>query len=300
LGSTNIKNWTVLILLALTWGSSFILMKRALFSPTGEVIFTAPQLAALRVLIAAVVLMPISLPRFKSLLSKYFKPLLVVGLCGNFLPAFLFAFAQTKITSSLAGILNSLVPLFTLLLGVAFYNVKLRWYNATGIFLGLLGAISLILSGSSVGVFGVEVNPLYMGLVIIATLLYAISANTIKVYLSGLKSHEIASGALLMVSLPAFIILASTGFINSMQTVPYAINALGYTSILSVFGTAIAVIFYAKLIGDTNALFASTVTYLMPIIAVFWGFLDGEQLSAMQIISMLIILSGIRLVNLKR
>jgi drug/metabolite transporter (DMT)-like permease len=295
--STAITNWVILIFLALTWGSSFILMKKALFTVSGEPILSAPQLASLRIILASACLLPVILVKSVKRIFQHWRPLLAVGLLGNFFPAFLFAFAQTKVNSSLAGILNALVPLFTLLLGVGFYNIKLRWNSAAGIFLGLLGAILLMLFSSGSSAFGSTYNPLYLLLIVLATLFYALSANLIKTYLKSLKSFEVAGGALTLVLLPALIILFSTNFPQKLSTDPNILGALGYTAILASFGTALGVLLYAKLIANTTAVFASTVTYLMPVVAIFWGLIDGETVTIIQFVGMFVILSGIYLVN---
>ena len=112
--------WILLVVLAFVWGSSFILMKKALLT------FSDMQVAAFRMFVAFAVLTPYVLPNLKHLNGKVIFAFIAVGWFGNGIPAFLFAKAQTVVDSALAGMLNSLVPLFTLLLGLLFFNIKVR------------------------------------------------------------------------------------------------------------------------------------------------------------------------------
>lgn len=278
--------WLLLILLALTWGSSYILMKRGLIA------FSAPQLACLRVTISALAFLPVFIIRLKKIDWSKWKPLLIVGLFGNFFPAFLFANAQTQISSSLAGLLSSLTPLFTLLIGILLFKRPFFWTKTLGIAVGLIGAILLVFFAQNGTVSG---NPLYASLCIAATACYAMSSNTVQSYLNDMNPLTLSAVSFMFISPPAIIYLLTTGFLTTMQTVDYAWVGLGYISILAIFGTVLASIFFYRLVQMTDAVFASTVSYMVPVIALGWGVIDGEPINVFYFIGMALILSGVYL-----
>jgi len=286
--SNKVVQWVTLALLAITWGSSFILMKKGLeyFSPQ--------EVAAYRITVAALVLLPFSLPNL-SVLFKYWKPLAVAGLFGNGIPAFLFAIAQTEIPSSLSGILNSLTSLFTLAIGIIFLRVAFLRFQIMGVIAALIGALGLIGFGSLLE-FGTYAK--YAALVIIAAACYGIAVNIIKFYLHDIKPAHITSLSFLMIGPPVAVYLFSTtNFISTVSLYPNALWGVFYLSILGIVGTAIAVIIFNRLIKETTAVFASSVTYLIPLVALAWGVFDGEEISLQQVMYMAIILVGIFLIN---
>jgi drug/metabolite transporter (DMT)-like permease len=284
-------NWCILIALALIWGSSFILMKRGLN------VYTSDEVAALRIFIAFLFLSPLIFKHVKKPLLKYWPAFLGMGMLGNFLPAFLFTKAETVISSSLAGMLNSLTPLFTLLLGVLLFKSKTKLVNGIGILIGLIGAIGLLTVGKTEDLD----NNLSYGLyVVLATIFYALSVNIIKKFLNEIPSVTATVWALMLIGPPAGIYLfGCTDFTVRLQNDPAALNSLGYVTILAVFGTAISVIIFNVLIRNTNALFASSVTYLIPIVAMGWGLFDNEAVLPMHFIWIALILLGVYLVNKK-
>ena len=275
-----------MILLAFIWGSSFILMKKGLH------IFSYTQVADLRMSLAWLSLLPLVWSQLKKTPAHFWIPLAVVGLFGNGIPAFLFTKAQTQLDSSLTGILNALVPLFTLLIAVFVFKTKVKWYNILGILIGLTGAIWLV-AGDGV----VMENAHYAWFVVVATICYAISLNTIKNYLGGLNPIHITGLAFFFVGPPTLIHLFSTDFLEIMNTQEKAWSALGYIFILAVIGTSMAVAIFNKLVARTTAIFASSVTYLIPIFAIMWGVIDGEQIALQHILGTAIIFAGIYLVN---
>ena len=284
----SIKNYSVLILLAIIWGSSFILMKRGLD------VYSYTQVAALRLFIAFLSLTPFLLRAVKLVQKKHIIPIVVMALFGNGIPAFLFTKAQTQLDSSLVGILNSLVPLFTLLLGVYFFRTKPTKTNIAGIIIGLFGAV--FLTYSTMG-GGVEIND-YVFLVILATVMYAISINVIKKYLQDLDALSISSLAFLMIGPFSAIYIFNTDFLI-LSASSEGVEALLYILLLAVVGTSLAVVIFNQLISRSSAIFASSVTYLIPIVAIFWGVFDGEQVTLIHLLSVVIILSGVYLVNKK-
>ena len=284
----SIKNYIVLVLLAIIWGSSFILMKRGLD------VYSYTQVAALRLFIAFLSLTPFLLKAVKVVQKKHIVPIVVMALFGNGIPAFLFTKAQTQLDSSLVGILNSLVPLFTLLLGVYFFKTKPTKTNIVGIIIGLCGAV--FLTYSTMG-GGVEINS-YVYLVILATIMYAISINVIKKYLHDLDALSISSLAFLVIGPFSAIYIFNTDFM-ALSVTNEGLEALLYITLLAVVGTSSAVVIFNQLISRSSAIFASSVTYLIPIVAIFWGIFDGEKVTLIHLLSVVIILSGVYLVNKK-
>ena len=289
--NTKIINWIILIALALTWGSSFILMKR------GMDVYSSEEVAALRIFIAFLFLSPLIFKHVKKPLLKHWKGFLGMGVLGNLIPAFLFTKAETGISSSLTGMLNSLTPLFTLLLGVLLFKTKTRWINVVGILIGFFGAIGLLMVGKSENMS----NNLLFGLfVVLATICYALSVNIIKKELNEVNSITATVWAMMFIGpLAGIYLFGCTDFTTKLVSNPMAYSRLGYIVILAVFGTALSVIVFNVLIRNTNALFASSVTYLIPIVALVWGILDGEDVQVLHFVWIILILLGVYLVNKK-
>lgn len=289
--NTKVINWIILIALALTWGSSFILMKR------GMDVYSSEEVAALRIFIAFLFLSPLIFKHVKKSLLKHWKGFVGMGVLGNFIPAFLFTKAETGISSSLTGMLNSLTPLFTLLLGVLLFKSKTKWINVVGILIGFIGAIGLLLVGKSEDMNN---NLLFGFYVVLATICYALSVNIIKKDLNEVNSVTATVWSMLFIGPFAGIYLFSfTDFTTKLSSNPMAYSSLGYIVILAVFGTALSVIIFNVLIRNTNALFASSVTYLIPIVALMWGILDGEDVQVLHFVWIVVILLGVYLVNKK-
>ncbi len=285
----SIKNYLILIFLAIIWGSSFILMKR------GLEVYSYTQVAALRLFIAFLSLLPFIFRAFKKVAKKHWGPIIITAFLGNGIPAFLFTKGQTHLDSSFVGILNSLTPLFTLLLGIYFFKSRPTKTNILGVIIGLTGAFMLSSSNLD-GVFAIN---FYTLLVVLATLFYAISVNVIRKYLADLDAISISALAFLFIGPASGIYVFSSDFMPFLNT-DRGISALLYIAILAVIGTSLAVVIFNKLIKDSSAIFASSVTYLIPIVAIFWGVLDGENILFSHIIGAAIIICGVYLVNKKR
>ena len=287
-------SWLLLLLLACIWGSSFILMKKGMFAEDGTAIFSSEQVGSLRMLIAALALLPISIGKLKKLSGKNILPLAIVGFCGNFFPAFLFTYAETGISSGLAGMLNSFTPIFTIIIGFLFFKTKLTNKQIIGTVIGTLGIIALVLTGKTASLNGDWDHILA---IVLATLLYAISLTTIKNKLSNFNSFEITSLAFLIIfpfSIGGFFI---TDTLQTFNSNPLAYQGIFYIIILSIVGTALAVVLFNRIIAFSSALFASSVTYFIPIVAVLIGFTFGETINLWQVLSMLIVLSGVIIAN---
>jgi len=291
------KNWFFLVILACIWGSSFILIKRGLYTPEGNELFTSTQVGAMRIVIAAIFMLPFSLKSLKILATKKIGLFLAVGLFGNALPAFLFAFAQTKISSALAGMLNALVPLFSLIIAFFIFKVQVRYWQVIGLIIGLFAAVGLVYFSGDV--IGSSSDNWYALLVVAATLCYAISLNIIKQYLQEESAVNITGLALLLVSPIGIYLLLTTGFYENLTETNGAVYGLGAVSLLAIVGTALALIIFNKLVQQTSAIFASSVTYLIPLVAILWGVADGEQLEILQVVCAVIMLGGIFLINRK-
>lgn len=281
----------LLIILALIWGTSFILIKQ------GLKVFAPDEVGALRVTAAAIFLLPAALVRFKELTREHFWKLLLSGLMGIFIPAFLFATAQTHMDSSVAGIMNTLTPIFTLLIGAFIFNQKFKNIAVVGIVLGFLGGVVLMFArtGGEIG----SLN-LYALLILIACIFYGANLNFIKYKITDLKALTITSGSLLMIGPLAIVYLFGfSDFTIKLQTVEGAWRACGFIVLLGVMSTAIATFLFNRLVKISTPIFASSVTYIMPIVAVGWGLLDGETLGLGHFIGMIAITVGVYLANRK-
>jgi len=282
--------WVMLILLTLIWGSSFILMKRGL---TG---FPPDQVAAIRMVIACFASSLLAIRRFKNLKLSAIKYMAVVGAVGSGIPAFLFAEAQTRISSSLAGMLNALTPLFTMLIGVFFFHSKFSKRQTIGVMIGFIGAAGLVFIRSG---GGLSIEAGFAALIVIATCCYGISVNTIKTFLADQDALLISAIALMIVGIPYGIYLSTTDFTHRLFHLPEAKMAFLSLATLSIFGTALSNILYFNLVKTAGPLFASAVTYTMPVIALAWGLADGELLNPMHLIALFAILGGVALISWK-
>lgn len=288
------KNFTaifLLIILSLIWGTSFILIKQ------GLKVFSPDVVGALRVTAASIFLLPMALPRLRQLKQGDHFKLLMSGLMGIFFPAFLFAWAQTQLNSSLAGILNTLSPLWTMIIGALFFSQRFRGLAILGIIISFTGTILLALSRSGNAITGFN---LYALLIVAACALYGANLNWVKFKIHDLGSLTITSVSLLFIGpLAAIYLFGFTNFTTVLTTEPGAWKAFGFIALLALMSTAIANLLFIKLLSISTPLFASSVTYIMPIVAVMWGVLDGEKLLVGHFIGMAAILGGVYLANKK-
>ncbi len=287
--SLKVRNYSIIVLLACLWGSSFILVEQ------GLKVFSPLQVGAFRVFFAFITLFPFwFVYPAKGFDRKTIGYLLVVALLGSGIPPFLFALAQTEIASSLAGILNSLTPLFTLLIGAWFFQTPSTPKKMIGVVVGFVGACSLILVNAD---GGFQSNFMYALLVVVATIFYGIGANTLKRYLTHLKPIMITTVAFTMIGPVAIVILLLSGTIETIQTNEGAYEAMAYLFFLGAVGTAFALVIFNYLIQTTSALSASMVTYLIPLVAMGWGIFADEPLGWVHLVGLLTILIGIFLTN---
>ena len=283
------KKWIYLITLAIIWGSSFILIKKSLLG------LTPYQLGALRIILSGTFVLIVGYSSLKTIGRTDWKWLIISGFLGTFFPAFLFAIAETEIDSAIASILNSLVPLNTLLMGFAIFKIASTKRQVLGVIIGFIGTSILIGKGAQLNP---QQNYLYAGFVILSTVMYAANVNIIKRYLQDVKAITIASGNFAAIMLPAIGVLCFTDFFSpETYNAPNFNMSMVYVLLLSLFGTAIAKVMFNKLVQMGTPVFASSVTYLMPIVAVIWGLLDGESFNAAQALATLLILLGVYLAN---
>ena len=279
------------VLLALIWGSSFILMKRAILS------FTPVQVGAMRIVFAGGFTALIGFKSFKLLNQKDLFPLIVVGWLGNGIPYILFPIAVQWIDSSIVGVINSLVPIFTLIIGFIWFRFQPKWNQLAGIFLGFTGAFFLI---KPEGSFELQGQVGYALLAVIATLCYAISINTINSKLKHLNAMAITNLSLLTVAPFMLIYILTTDFTERFSIHPLAWENLGYIAILGIIGSSVAIILFNHLIKISSPIFSSSVTYAIPIVAIIWGLIDGEPIGLRHLAGVGGILFGIWLVNLSK
>jgi drug/metabolite transporter (DMT)-like permease len=270
-------------------------MKKGMFTEDQSPIFSAAQVGTLRMLLASLVLLPLSVINYRKVKSKkdlfYFS---IVGFCGSFIPAFLFTFAETGISSGFAGMMNSFTPIFTIILGFVVFNQRLKAIQLYGAGIGTIGIACLVFSGKQMAL---EADWDHLFAIILATFLYGISLNTIKHKLQGYSSSEITSlafGLLFIPSVACFIFFDTEKVFLINKN---AYSAFAYIAILAIIGTAFATFIFNGILRISSALFASSVTYLIPIVAVFIGIYFNEKITIFQIFSMLIILLGVLVAN---
>ena len=272
------------------WGSSFILIKKALVG------LEADQLGSLRIIFSSIIIILIAWKRLSKITRLEWKWITISAFLGSFFPAFLFAFAEKEIDSAVASIINSIVPLNTVIIGMVLFNIRSTKRQIIGVLIGLAGTYMLIMSG-------IKLNPdqnyLYSGFVILCSFLYALNVNIIKKYLQHLSALTITVGHFAVIIIPAVIVFCFSDFdVNSLRN-QETIDSIIYVLILAVFGTALAKILFNKLIKISSPVFASSVTYSMLIVSIFWGLVDGEKFSIYQLIATIIIILGVLLTNKK-
>jgi drug/metabolite transporter (DMT)-like permease len=285
------KKWTYLVILTLIWGSSYILIKKSLIG------LSPLQLGSIRILISTAILLLIGYSSLKGLTKEQWKWIVITGFMGTFFPSFFFAFAQTQIDSGVAAVLNSLTPLATLFFGIFFFQFSIQRRQIWGVLLGLVGSIWLVLEDASITP---NQNGWYVGLIFTSSVCYALNVNILKRYLQDVSAMAITLGNFIFISIPAFIILCFTGFFKTEVLHSSEVwESFKYIVLLSVFGTVIGKIMFNKFIQFASPVFASSVTYTLPIVAIGWGVLDGETISFWQLVAAGLILYGVSLVNKK-
>lgn len=286
--SSNTGHILILLFLSFVWGSSFILIKKGLIA------FSSSQVGTLRVGFTFIILLPFAIKRIKSVFRAKWKIILIYGTIANLVPAILFAVAETGLSSSLAGVLNSLTPIFTLLVGIMFFAIPIHKTQTIGLAIGFAGSVLISMVGASGGLG--EFN-FYVIFVLLATLCYGFAGNMVRRYFMEIDSITLTSLAFFSIGPFAILYLLSSDFLFRMSSLDTAWSSLFYIFVLAAIGTALAMVIFNKLIQATSAVFASTVTYIIPIAAVIWGLIDGETLFPLHFVGMLLIVAGVFVVN---
>jgi len=287
---TNItsKDWLTLLFLSCVWGSSFILIKKSLIG------FTFFEMGLMRCVIAFLAFLPFVIYFAKRIDWKRWKDYMFISLTGSAIPAFLYAIAQTEITSIASGILNSLTPSFTLIFGILFFKTKSSLLQVAGVCMGLIGAVFIIMYGSELYI---GAKPAYGLFVVLATMCYALNVNFVKRKFQDHDPLVLGAVSFLFVGLPFLVIAIVIGIPQKVMAEPPAQLSLMYLTILSIMSTVVSLIIYYKLVQRTTPLFASSVTYIMPVIVLFWGVIDGESLVLFHIVGLILIVMGIYLIR---
>lgn len=280
-------HWLLFLALCTIWGSSFILMKEGMKS------LSAYQVACVRILSAGIILLPVGLRQLKEIPRAKIRLVLLSALLGSFFPAFLFCIAETNIDSSLAAFLNAFTPILTIVTGIIFFNTLFPAKRLAGVFVGFAGMLILFLAG---GKFNSN-QMLYSSFVLAATLSYALNVNLVSRYLKDVGSLNIAAVGFSLLIIPTTALLFATGFFQLDFSSFLVIRSVGAASVLGIFGTAIASVLFYVLLKSAGSLFASTVTYGVPFIALLWGLIAGETVTAWQLTGLAIILTGVYITN---
>lgn len=284
------QSWLIFWSLTLIWGSSFILIKKSLIA------FTPIQSGAFRIFIATLALIPITISTYKNLNKKNILPILGVGLFGSGIPPFLFSMGQSKIDSAMAGMLNTLTPIAAFVLGVFFFGLQFRWFKLLGVVIGFVGAIIIIVANNQGAIGGANIYGLF---IIAASVCYGTSVNIISRYLKDTSPATITAWSFTLVCIFPIIALSIQNPIPVFQTHPQALPCFLALLALAIFGTVLANLMFYKMTQQTNPIFASSITYTLPIVALFWGVFDGEPFYFWYILGMLLILLGVFITSKK-
>lgn len=288
---SGVLKWALFIVLSLIWGSSFILMKEGLKA------FTPAQVAAIRMTVSFLCLFPFVIGHIKAIPKDKWKYIILAGILGNGIPAVLFTTAETKISSSIAGVLNSLTPLFTLIVGVLFFRFKTTPIKVIGILIGLAGAALMVLYNAH-GSF--DTNYYYAFFIVLACITYAFDTFVLNNYLMGLNPIDVAGFALFLVGIISGCYLFTTDFTHRLMTAPGALKSFACAATLGAFGTAIAQSLFNKMLKISSPLYSASVTYTIPFVAILWGLADNEGFGLIQILGFVTVLAGVYLVSRRK
>lgn len=283
-------NWLIFIALSIIWGSSFVLMKE------GLVTLSPYQVASLRIVFSGIVLLPTALKFFRHVPKDKIFIIFLSGLLGSLLPAYLFCIAEEGIDSALAGTLNSLTPIFVIITGALIFKSNTTANKVLGIIISFTGSILLLFSK---GHMQENQNLLYISYVVLATIFYGINVNMVHRYLHNIGSLQIAAVALTLNAIPALIVLAATGYFSLPLTGKGVLLSTGAAAVLGIMGTAVASVIFYMLVKRAGAVFASMVTYGIPVVAIIWGVIYKEDVGWKQVLCLALILAGVYVANRK-
>ena len=281
--------WILYFLLCLIWGSSFIIMKEGLEA------INAYHLALIRILSAGLIMLPLAIPAYRAVSRKRIMPIILSGFIGTFIPSFCFTIAQTKVDSSLAGIMNSLTPIFTIAIGALFFQLKISWIKWMGLILGFTGMVILV-TGNADKISTDHIG--YSLFIILATICYGLNVNVVTRFVRDVAPMHVAAIAFTSLIIPSLIILLMTGFFSAPALLNGSWNnGIIAASTLGIVNTGLASVIFYLLVKKAGPVFSSTVTYGIPFIAMGWGLLDKEPVTLFQVAALLIILLGVWLAN---
>lgn len=281
-----ITGWAILLGIGLTWGSSYLFIKKGLLH------FEVEEVAAIRIALTGLFFLPWMISTWKKTEAKDIPFLLVVALLGSGFPALLFPLAQTSLSSGFTGILSASTPLFTIMLGSFFFKVPIGKRTLLGVLLGFLG-IGFLISGA-----GNAYNDWNIGsaiFILTATCMYAISSNTVNRYLTHLDSMSISSFVFTALSIPAWYVIVHNDTLSRLKDTQVLKESFFPLLALAFMGSFLATLLFFQLIKREGVVFSSTVSYIIPFMAILLAFFDGESIHWMHLAGMLIILTGIYL-----
>ncbi len=283
------KKWGLLIVLSIIWGSSFILIKKGLdqLSPI--------HLGSLRIIFTSLVIFVFSYKSLITIKKEKWKWIIITAYVGTFFPVYLVGFGQTELDSGLASILTTLTPISTLVVGIFFFNLFFTKKQIIGLSIGLIGTFLLLYEGS----LNSETNIFFAIFIVITTIGYGASVNLIKTHLTEIPPAAVTAGIFLSILPPAVLILIFSDFSSLNFSNNQVISSILYILVLAIFSSAIAQTLFNVFVKIASPLFASSVTYTMPVVAILWAVLDGEELTLIQYFASVIILFGVYLVNQK-
>ncbi len=282
------RAYIVLLFLSIVWGSSFILIKKALIA------YEPDELAAMRIFLSSLALIPVLYTHRKEVPWSKWRLFLAVGMTGTGIPAFMYFIAQTQINSTISGLLNSLTPIWTFIFGILIFEGLFSKRKLAGVAVGFLGAALLFVFRDTAG----QNHNIWYGLFVVAgTICYGLSGNIVKYKLHSVNSMIITSTAMAMIGIPAWIYLLYRGTLGDIPSSGQEWYSFGALVVLTLFGTVISSIIFYRLVQQTSAVFASSVAYTMPLVATMWGWLDGETINVIVFVSLLLILWGVYLIR---
>ena len=284
-------DWGIFILLSIIWGSSFLLMKIGM--KEGAVQLSPYQVASLRMIFAGLVLVPFAFKAFRQIPKDKLGIVILSGVIGNFIPAYLFCIAETKIDSALAGILNSLTPLFTILVGIIFFKIPSNGQKILGVLLGLVGLCLSVVAGKTLHFE----NFSYSFFIMLATICYGLNVNMVGKNMQNISAINIASIAFSFSIIPGLVILYCTGYFQYNFSSAEIIQATLAGGTLGVINTSVASILFYILVKRSGIIFASTVTYAIPFVSLAMGLLYNEAIHPLRLVGLAIILVGVYIVN---
>lgn len=281
------QSWFLLLFLTLIWGSSYILMKK------GLQVFSPIQVASWRLTVSGLACLPFLRKAVAYFPAEKYGKIFFVAMIGSGIPAFLFATAISRISSSAGGIINSLSPLFTVLTGLLFWKIHPQPIKVLGILTGFCGALLLVFGAHG---FSFSGDLVFAVLPVVATFCYGLNSNFVRQHFPDSNSFLLTVLGMSMVCIPAAVVLTASGFFKTLQQ-PGAWLALAYISILGTFGTVLSNVMFYRLIQLSGPLFAASVTYLIPIVAIAWGIGDHENISVYHLGGLALILTGVYFVS---